>query len=33
VSSSTITSSLEPQQGDVTLTGDDADRGTWHRTI
>ena len=28
-----VTSSLEPQAEDATLTGDESDRGTWHRTL
>jgi len=33
VSSSAVTSSLEPQAEDATVTGEDSDRGTWHRTL
>jgi hypothetical protein len=33
VSSSAVTSSLEPQAEDATITGEESDRGTWHRTL
>jgi gas vesicle protein len=33
VNSSAITSSLEPQAEDATITGEESDRGTWHRTM
>jgi gas vesicle protein len=33
VNSSAATSSLEPQAEDATLTGEESDRGTWHRTM
>ena len=33
VNSSAVTSSLEPQAEDATITGEESDRGTWHRTM
>jgi gas vesicle protein len=33
VNSSAVTSTLEPQAEDATITGDESDRGTWHRTM
>jgi hypothetical protein len=33
VNSSAVTSTLEPQAEDATITGDGEDRGTWHRTL
>jgi gas vesicle protein len=33
VNSSAFTSSLEPQAEDATITGEESDRGTWHRTM
>ena len=33
VDANAVTASLEPEAGDATLIGDEADRGTWHRTM
>jgi hypothetical protein len=33
VNTSAVTASLDPEAADATLVGDDAERGTWHRTM
>jgi gas vesicle protein len=33
VDANAVTASLEPEAGDATLTGDESERGTWHRTM
>jgi len=33
VNTSAVTSTLEPEAENATITGDDADRGTWHRNL
>jgi gas vesicle protein len=33
VNSNAVTTSLEPQAEDATITGEESDRGTWHRTM
>ena len=33
VDANAVTASLTPEAGDATLTGDESERGTWHRTM
>jgi gas vesicle protein len=33
VDANAVTASLEPEAADATLTGDESERGTWHRTM